>query len=87
MRLLEEKTIGIVLFCTGIAVFVLTQMKISNYVCEVFINPGPDWPKWMPLRQTLLTNCPVGLVYGQMIGVVISTVGATILVRKSIEKF
>jgi len=86
MRLLNEKSIGIVLLCIGIAVIVLTQMKISNYVCEVNINPGPDWPKGIPLCQTLLTNCPIGLVYGQMMGVVLSTVGATVLVHKRIQK-
>ena len=60
-----------------------TQIMINKYgLLTVNITPAEDepWPEWKPLEYTRL-DCPPTLIYQQEFGMVIATIGATLLIR------
>jgi hypothetical protein len=51
MKLIFEMKSGVVLLLVGIAVTALTQIRINTFpLVIVDVNPGPDYPRWMPLE-------------------------------------
>jgi hypothetical protein len=84
MRITGEKKLGIILLMVGMVIIVGTQIMINKHGGLVIVNITPvedePWPKWKPLEYTQL-DCPSSLIYQQEVGIVVSTVGATLLIR------
>jgi len=83
MRITGEQKFGIIFLIVGMVIVVGSQIMISKYgIMIVHITPAPDkpWPPWKPLEYTAL-DCPSSLIYQQEVGIVISTVGATLLIH------
>lgn len=83
MRLTGEQKSGIIILIVGMVIVVGTQIMINKHgVVSVHITPVEDepWPPWKLLEYTKL-DCPSYLIYQKDVGIVISTVGFTLLIR------
>jgi hypothetical protein len=83
MKLTGEQKIGIILLVVGMVIVVGSQIMIEKHgLLTVNITPADieTWPKWKPLEYSRL-DCPTSLIYQQEFGIVIATIGATLLVR------
>ena len=72
MMLTGEQKIGVVLLCVGIIVSASLQIEIAKYTRTLF---------WQNYGEVTVVNCPAILIRTQMVGLIISTVGATALIR------
>ena len=81
MKLTFEMKFGVVLLLVGIAVTALTQIRINMFPSVIVdVNPGPDYPRWMPLEFREWMG-PFGLVRYQEVGLMVLTAGVVLLIR------
>jgi hypothetical protein len=81
MKLTFEMKSGFVLLIVGIAVTALTQIQINTFPSVIVdVNPGPDYPRWMPLEFKEWGG-PLELVRYQEAGLIMLAVGVTLLIR------
>ncbi len=81
MKLTFEMKSGVVLLIVGIAVTALTQIRINTFPSVIVdVNPGPDYPRWMPLEFREWMG-PLELVRYQEVGLMVLTAGLALLIR------
>ena len=81
MKFTGEKKLGIALLIIGMVITVFTQIRINAFPSTtVFVNPSPDYPRWMPLEFTRWNGSLVLLRY-QEVGLMLLVAGVTLLIR------
>ena len=81
MKFTFEMKFGVVLLIVGIAVTALTQIRINTFPSVIVdVNPGPDYPRWMPLEFERWMG-PLELVRYQEAGLMALVAGVTLLIR------
>jgi hypothetical protein len=81
MKFTFEMKSGVVLLIVGIAVTALTQIRINTFPSVIVdVNPGPDYPRWMPLEFKEWVG-PLELVRYQEAGLMALAAGMVLLIR------
>jgi len=81
MKFTFEMKFGVVLLIVGIVVTAFTQIRMNTFPSVIVdVNPGPDYPRWMPLEFKEWGG-PLELVRYQEAGLIMLAVGVTLLIR------
>ena len=84
MKFTFEMKFGVVLLIVGIVVTAFTQIRMNTFPSVIVdVNPGPDYPRWMPLEFKEWGG-PLELVRYQEAGLMVVAAGVVLLIRSFI---